>query len=149
MNVKKIVIFIVTLLAAISFVGCQGNVNSGVPLEMRMIDVDLQLPETYDPGKELRIEATVTLKEETVEDANEVNFELWRQGDGDDSVSYPGEHIGDGVYAIDYTFEEDGVYYVVSHVTVEEMHRMLKKKIIVGEVSQEELEAEDSYTGSM
>ena len=47
------------------------------------------------------------------------------------------------------TFDEDGVYYVISHVTVEEMHNMPRKRIIVGEVAPQELEEEEPHHDTM
>lgn len=148
MKTRSLALLIIALMAAVVLAGCQDkeNENNGSPFEVRMIDVDLKLPETHEPGEPLQIEAVVTLNGEPVLDTAKVNFEIWRQGEGGSEDRYPGEHIGDGVYAIEHTFET-GAYYVVSHVDVEEMHNMPKKRIIVGDVSQEELEVEDNYAG--
>ena len=45
-----------------------------------MIDVELSLPETAEPGENVRIAAWVTLEGENVENADEVVFEIWKHG---------------------------------------------------------------------
>lgn len=115
----------------------------------RMIDVELSLPETAEPGETVRIAAWVTLDGENVENADEVEFEIWKHGQREHAEHTHGTHIGDGIYVMERSFAEDGVYYVISHVTVEEMHNMPRKRIIVGEVDPQVLEEEEPHANTM
>lgn len=139
------------IFACVLILGACGNSNEGasssderpgLPIA-RMIEVDLNLPETAEVGEEVIIEATVTLDNEPVEDADEVVFEVWQRDQKDDGQHIDGEHQGDGVYSISLSFDEDDLYYVISHVTVEEMHNMPQKRIAVGDVPDEILNEED------
>lgn len=126
------------------------NLNSsGMDLPTEMIEVDLQLQETAEPGETIEIPTLVTLSDEPVEDADKIEYEIWKQGMGDHSQKFAPEHQGDGVYTLNHAFAEDGVYYVIAHVTVNDLHRMPRKSIAVGEVTQEELDREEEHSGSM
>ncbi|WP_156509930.1 hypothetical protein [Rossellomorea aquimaris] len=52
--------------------------------------------------------------------------------------------MGNGIYTIKKTFKEEGIYYVQTHVTARDMHVMPKKQFVVGEVSAEEMKADES-----
>lgn len=103
------------------------------------IDVQIAIkPESLNPGDTVTIEAKVTQGEEPVEDADEVEFELWRDGDADDEHKMiEGKHAGDGIYTIEQTLDDAGVYYVIAHVTARGMHNMPQKEFHVGEVKDE------------
>lgn len=99
------------------------------------IEVEIHTkPDTLEAGKEITIEAKVTQENKAVEDADEVLFEVWQDGD-DNHEKIEGKHQGDGVYSIKQTFKEDGIYYVIAHVTARNMHNMPKKELVVGHVS--------------
>jgi hypothetical protein len=103
--------------------------------ELQMIDVAIQLdPEKADPGQEVTIKAAVTQGDEKVEDADEVKFEVWKHGEEDHEM-VEGKHVGEGIYSIKKTFNEEGTYYVVAHVTARGMHNMPKKEFIIGQPS--------------
>lgn len=142
---------IIAALIVLVAAGCSGdkeNSQQSLPIP-RMIDVELSLPETAEPGENVRIAAWVTLEGENVENADEVVFEIWKHGQREHAEKTHGTHVGDGVYVMERTFDEDGVYYVISHVTVEEMHNMPRKRIIVGEVDPQELEEEEPHHDTM
>lgn len=96
------------------------------------IDVVLDTPETAKTGEELTFSATVTQADEKVEDANEVMFEVWKEGDKDNSEMIEATHDGEGVYTVKKTIDEDGTYVVQSHVTARDLHTMPKSKVKVG-----------------
>jgi hypothetical protein len=100
---------------------------------MKMLEVDLQSPETVEKGETVTIEAMVMYGEEHVADADEVVFEVWKEGSKDDSEMIEATNDGDGMYSIETTFDQEGVYFVQSHVTARDMHNMPKKEIKVGE----------------
>lgn len=105
-----------------------------------MISVDLKvMPEQISSEQTVTIQAKVTQGEQLVEDAD-VIFEIWKKGDKAQAERYQPSAQGGGVYSLEQTFEEDGLYYVTSHVTVGVMHNMPTKPIIVGHVPESELE---------
>jgi hypothetical protein len=111
------------------------NGSSGIP---QMIDVGISTepsPDQLMPHEPVTIQAKVTLNGEEVNDADEVMFEIWQDGKQDQSEKVAGTPIQNGLYTTEQTFHEPGVYYVVSHVTLREMHNMPKLKLVVGEVS--------------
>ncbi|MCA0971883.1 FixH family protein [Halobacillus litoralis] len=80
------------------------------------------------------IQATVTQGGEPVEDAEYVDFEIWNEADGEEaSTTIESEHVGDGVYQIEYTFEKAGSYQLYAHTQVADLHTMPKESFQVGE----------------
>ncbi|QOR65974.1 FixH family protein [Cytobacillus suaedae] len=112
-------------------VGCnnQGEQNE----EVQFIEVVIQTPDNIEPNESIEIGALVTLGDENVEDAQEVKFEIWEEGQETEHEMIPAKHVGDGLYTITKAFEKDGVYYVVAHVTARDMHNMPRKEVIVGD----------------
>ncbi|WP_047980290.1 FixH family protein [Ornithinibacillus contaminans] len=101
-----------------------------------MINVDVQFdPETDEIalGDTFTISATVTQGSENVNDADEVEFEFWKEGQSDEEHELiPGEFQADGIYSIEKTVEEAGTYYVIAHVTAREMHVMPQTEFVIG-----------------
>ena len=67
--------------------------------------VKLDLPEDAKAGEEVSIQITVTHEGEPVNDADEVQFEIWKKGaPKDDHEMMDAEKTGDGVYSVKKTF---------------------------------------------
>ena len=49
-----------------------------------------------------------------------------------------GKHKGKGVYAVEKTFETDGVYHIIAHTNAREMHVMPEVKVAVGNAKVED-----------
>ncbi|GHI00809.1 FixH family protein [Neobacillus kokaensis] len=106
--------------------------NQEVPA---MIDVALKInPENPQPNQEVTFSATVTQGNEKVDDADEMTFEIWKDGQ-EKHEKIQGKHKGDGVYSITKGFPEAGKYTVISHVTARDMHNMPQKEFTVGDAS--------------
>jgi hypothetical protein len=133
---KKIVFLIVSVLvAALSACGNDGgnSQNQEVP---ELLEVEINLPEgNPEIGEEITLEAYVSQGGEAVEDADEVKFEVLKQGETD-SEMIEGEHQSDGNYTGKMIFETEGVYEVTAHVTARDMHNMPKKEVTVGNPSE-------------
>jgi hypothetical protein len=87
--------------------------------------VKLDLPEDAKAGEEVSIQITVTHEGEPVNDADEVQFEIWKKGaPKDDHEMMDAEKTGDGVYSVKKTFREPGEYKVMYHVTARGSHVM-------------------------
>ena len=101
-----------------------------VPVQVEV----LTEPADIKAGDEVRIMAKVTQGDELVDDADRVKFELWMEGQSDEEhVEMAGEHQGEGIYAITYTFESPGTYYVIPHTDARGMHTMPTATLQVGE----------------
>ncbi|MEH7238909.1 FixH family protein [Bacillus sp. JJ1562] len=100
--------------------------------ELIPIAVDVKIdPEKINPGEEVTLHAFVTQGEESVEDADEVQFEIVQKG-SEDSEFLDGKHTSDGEYTAAKTFDADGVYFVTAHVTARSMHTMPKVEVVIG-----------------
>lgn len=130
-------------------IGCNNQEEQNE--EVQFIEVDIQVPDKIEPNESVELGALVTLGDEKVEDAQEVKFEIWEQGQETEHEMIPGKHAGDGLYMITKSFGKDGVYYVVAHVTARDMHNMPRKEVIVGDAkaqTEETVEQEEQNHGS-
>lgn len=94
--------------------------------------VELNLPEDAKAGKEVSIQITVTHEGEPVNDADEVQFEIWKKGaPKDEHEMIDAEKTGDGVYGVKKTFQEPGEYKVMYHVTARGSHVMEPAETLV------------------
>lgn len=102
-------------------------------------------PETGQLNEPVTIEAKVTQGGENVEDADEVTFEIWRAND-EDHENIEVKHVGKGIYRLEKSFDREGTYYVISHVTARDMHTMPKEEFVIGQPSEPE---EDPSSSTM
>ncbi|WP_408010439.1 FixH family protein [Pseudalkalibacillus sp. A8] len=100
-------------------------------ISVEALKVDLQGPDTLRKDEVGHFEAIVTQGNEKVDDADEVEFEIWKDGSKKESTLMEAQNEGDGVYSVEHTFEEEGEYIIQSHVTARDMHTMPTKKVIV------------------
>lgn len=126
---------------SLTLTGCGNNEDNEAvepvnvdDVNTEQLDAELMLPEEAEPGDEIEIEVLVMQGEEKVDDAGEVVFEVWKEDEEEDSemveADLPGE---DGVYSIDFTFEEDEAYFVQPHITARGMHVMPVEHTLVGD----------------
>lgn len=152
---KQVSVFFTVIVLSFALVACSQNEknnsndseNSENASDPVALDVALDTPETAGKGEELTLAATVTQGEEAVEDADEVMFEIWKDADKDNSEMLEATHKGKGVYSVTKTFEEDGTYFVQSHVTARDLHTMPKNKITVGSEKAEKKEEAHAHHG--
>ncbi|MFP7300550.1 FixH family protein [Neobacillus niacini] len=148
---KKFV-FLSLLISAILVVSACGNNNHQDQAEKELPEfVEVKLTATPEHGeinKPIIFEAKVTQGEETVEDADEVKFEIWRAKD-ENHEKIKVEHAEDGIYRLEKSFAQEGTYYIISHVTARDMHNMPKKEFVIGTPSEPEdpSESKDSMEG--
>jgi hypothetical protein len=130
---KKFVFVFFSLFIVLA--GCSQTDEESEPVSANkvpdMIEVIIQTPETIHPNEEVVIEVLVTQGDEKVDDANEVKFEIRKSGQ-DELEMLDGIHQGNGIYSVEKTFDADGTYIVIAHVTARDMHNMPKKEIIIG-----------------
>ena len=134
---------LISLIMIIAILASCGD-NSNASEELKMLEVDFELPETAEIDEDIELKATVTYGDEKVTDADQMEFEYWPEEDRDDSTFIDGENNEDGTYTAEVSFKEDGVYEIYAHTTAEALHTMPKKSIEIGNVSENDNNEEDS-----
>jgi len=145
--VKKLVLLLIVTLFLGLVVSCskQEDHTGDMP---KMVDVNLSVnPNPGEPNKPITFEAKVTQGKEKINDA-EVTFEVWRSKDKNHEKMAI-KHSDDGVYRLEKTFQQEGTYYIISHVTARDMHNMPKKEFTVGAPSEKEDAASDHSMDGM
>lgn len=128
-----------TILAFILLVGCSQE-DDGNEVSLEMIDVTIDVEDEQQVGELFDLQTWVAQGDDKVEDAHEVLFELWKNGDRDNGEFHEAIHEKDGLYSAPVKVSEDGIYLLQAHVTARDMHVMPTQEIIVGAVSEEERE---------
>ncbi|XXM73969.1 FixH family protein [Lysinibacillus sphaericus] len=135
------------------FISACGNSSGEEPAEkdnnMEPIEAKLDVPEKISKGESAALSTKVTQGDENVDDADEVKYEIWKNGHKDESEMIEVEKKKDGVYTAEKTFDEDGIYTVQVHVTARDMHTMPKAELAVGSIESEDLgeEGGDDHHG--
>ncbi|WP_060670444.1 FixH family protein [Rossellomorea vietnamensis] len=134
---KKISLFMLVGILALFIAAC-GNTNedNGAKEDEKLeaIDAKLDVPEKGEKGEPVSLSTKVTQGDDTVDDAGEVKYEIWKNGHKEESEMIEAKHEKGGLYKAEKTFEEDGMYTVQVHVTARDMHTMPKTEIAIGEV---------------
>ncbi|WP_433946582.1 FixH family protein [Paenibacillus sp. SN-8-1] len=104
--------------------GC-ANDNHHEANEMpKPIEVKLTVaPTSAKVNEKVSFEAKVTQAGSNVDDAQEVTFEIWKDG-SDKHSKINVTSAGDGKYVMLKSFNEAGSYHVISHVTADSQHSM-------------------------
>lgn len=125
----------VLCLLVLSSCGTETKTQSTVP---KMLNVDLSIsPEKGEAGQPVTFTAKVTQGTEKVNNADQVTFEIWRSMDKThEKINI--KHGKGGEYTLTKTFQQDGTYYIISHVTARGMHNMPKKDFVIGQPSEKE-----------
>ncbi|MEH7181130.1 FixH family protein [Neobacillus vireti] len=151
---KKFIFVSLSILLLLVLSACNNNSknndNKGDELP-EFVEVELRIsPETGQVNEPISIEAKVTQGEENVEDADKVTFEIWRSKD-EKHEKIDVSHVENGIYRLEKSFQQEGTYYIIAHVTARDMHNMPKKEFIVGTASEPEdpKDAKDSMEMDM
>ncbi|MDN3019370.1 FixH family protein [Paenibacillus sp. BSR1-1] len=144
---KKFVIGIISVLFLIVAVSCSKEEKQSSELP-EMLEVNLSInPEPAKLNQPVTFEAKVSQGKEAVNDADEVIFEIWRSKD-EKHQKIAIKNPKNGIYRLEKSFDQEGTYYIVSHVTARDMHNMPKKEFVVGTPSEkEDPNAKDSMEG--
>ncbi|WP_332694385.1 FixH family protein [Halalkalibacter lacteus] len=139
----KNILFIKMTMVLFVLTACTVNTQESDDVQgmLEVVTVDIFIPETIPSQEEVMLQIKVNQGDEDVEDAQDVEFEIWKHHERDEGEMIAGVHQGEGIYQITHTFKKDGIYFVQTHVTARDMHVMPTKQIIVGDVSEEELES--------
>ncbi|MEH7416689.1 FixH family protein [Neobacillus drentensis] len=144
---KKLILLLIACLSLSVAVSCSNDQEKTGNMP-EMVDVNLSVkPNPGEPNKPLIFEARVTQGKEKINDA-EVTFEIWRsKAANHEKITV--KHTEDGVYRLEKTFQQEGTYYIISHVTARDMHNMPMKEFTVGKPSEKEDSTTDHTMDSM
>lgn len=96
------------------------------------LKVMIQLkPDSIQLNQPVIIQALVTQGTQKVDDPQDIQFEVWKEGQQTHEIVKTVNHQTGGIYSIQKTFHEPGTYFVISHVTARDMHTMPKKQFVV------------------
>ncbi|OIU71856.1 FixH family protein [Rossellomorea aquimaris] len=142
---RKSIMLIIMLVMMLFLSACSQNDNEVKSVKEdklpQQVEAAIKAPEEVPLNEETVLEVKVTQGKEAVDDAEEVKFEVWKGSNKDDSKMFEGEYVKEGTYKIKTSFNEDGIYYVQTHVTARDMHVMPIRHILAGDVPEEELKA--------
>jgi len=99
------------------------------------LSVDLQVPEKGEKNKTLQLKTIVKHKGKPVDDASDVQYEVWQDGAKETSQMIQTKHEKGGIYTADHSFENNGKYTVQVHVTAHDLHTMPTSLITIGDVT--------------
>ncbi|MDQ0206520.1 FixH family protein [Alkalicoccobacillus murimartini] len=105
------------------------------------LQADLSAPSETALHEMITLSVRVTFGDEAVTDAKDVDFEIWRNGERDSGSTIAAETSGSGVYTVETSFKEDGIYHVQAHVSLEDNDITSSQRVIAGDVSESDLEA--------
>ncbi|MGG3564569.1 FixH family protein [Neobacillus rhizosphaerae] len=144
---KKFLLVFISILFLSLMASCS-NQDENHSEPPQMLDVDLTVnPEKGEINEPITFKAKVTQGKEKVNDADEVTFEIWRSKD-EKHEKVEIKNPKDGVYRLEKAFQQEGTYYIISHVTARDMHNMPKKEFIVGTPSEpEDADVKNSMDG--
>nr|WP_247739158.1 FixH family protein [Bacillus sp. 165] len=126
--------FMLILMLVFAFTGCSENKDTDKNELPQEVKVEVKTnPKELKPHEKVELQAVVMQGKEAVTDADEVKFEVMKQGE-EDSQMIEAKHAGKGVYTAETTFSEDGIYDIVAHTTARGMHVMPKVEIKVGNI---------------
>ncbi|MDX8345190.1 FixH family protein [Rossellomorea sp. YZS02] len=134
---KKRIIFLFSIMLSIGILAACGSDEKQNDKEEGQVPQMLEVKVKTDPGelsagKTTQVSAIVTQGEEKVSDADEVLFEIWKEGvSEEDHIKKEAKLKKDGQYAIDYIFDEKGKYFIIAHVTARDLHNMPKVEVNV------------------
>ncbi len=111
---------------------CEQDKAASAPTKtLEEINVQVETtPETIYINDEVTLKVIVTQGNEKVDDASEVMFEIWKQGEEEHEMM-EAVHEDGGVYTIETSFAEDGTYSVIAHTSARDLHVMPEVELTV------------------
>ncbi|MBP1989519.1 FixH family protein [Paenibacillus eucommiae] len=120
--------------------GCTANVSSAdknglIP----HLTVDLQVAANIESGDVRTFSIEVKQGDQPFEDAEQVEFEVWPEENKEATMILSGQKKGPGIYSVNQTFAEEGLYIVKCRVTSKDYQLMPSKRFAVGDVALQQL----------
>ncbi|MCD7034197.1 FixH family protein [Metabacillus sp. GX 13764] len=106
----------------------------------KAVEASILLPDKIELNKPNLLKVQVAQDGKNVDDAEDVEFEIWQSGSKQKSELIKAAHVKDGVYQVKKTFTKNGIYFIQTHVTARSMHVMPKKQLVIGKLSKKDLQ---------
>lgn len=123
----------------LSAAGCSASMSDNKMPEM--VEANILLPAKVELNKPNLLKVRVTQGNENVDDAEDVEFEIWNANSEKKSELIKANHVNGGLYEVKKTFANKGIYFIQTHVTARTMHVMPKKQLVVGNLSKKEMQS--------
>lgn len=140
---KKWIVLLLLMMLLLAACTEEGS-SAGTGDTLEEVEVEFNTAESADPGEEVVLSAAVSQGGEAIEDADEVVFEVWQSGDRAHGEMLEGAHTEGGVYEHNWTFDEEGLYFIQAHTTARRMHVMPKMELTVGDPDPSSITPDDS-----
>lgn len=138
MKRRKVGLYLFSLFLMGILAACSEQEKVVEETEPAFLDVQISInPEQGKVSEPVTFQAKVTYGEKEVTDADSVEFEIWRSQD-EYHEKIEVEHGENGIYQLEKDFNEEGTYYIIAHVTAENMHNMPKEEFVIGQPSEPE-----------
>ncbi|MDQ0159416.1 FixH family protein [Alkalibacillus salilacus] len=134
---KQLISLMAIILIILSACGNEETEESSEPDSLAPLEVEILTEQNVSKG-DVTLSAHVTHDGNNVNEADEVEFEVWQEGSKEESDMIEGSFTEEGVYEANYTFEEDAVYHMIAHVTAVDQHTMPQQALAVGEAELDE-----------
>ncbi|EZH64577.1 hypothetical protein DH09_18780 [Bacillaceae bacterium JMAK1] len=112
--------------------------NSATNEMMEIVEVDVLFDHEFEETGNHELTVRISQGDEAIENAQHVDFEIWKADERADGDIVSASHAEDGVYEIKYTFNESGAYFVQTHVTAKGYHVMPLKGILIGDYTKQD-----------
>lgn len=147
----------IAFLLAVLLSGCTANVSSTDKRGLLPhLTVDLQIPEHLQAGAAGTFTMIVRQNGEPFEAAGDsAAFEIWPEGQRENSILIPGKLDGAGVYTVSPTLTAEGIYVVRCRFSSTDYEVMPSKRFAIGEdavnrlaMLEKQASSEDTAPGS-
>jgi methionine-rich copper-binding protein CopC len=126
MNVKRLMCLLPCTLLLLAMTACGNDQQQTAALSSTPVEAAFTLePSEPKAGDTVTFSVTVTQDGKPVDDASEVKFEWWKEGQ-DPHTMLPATFQKDGLYIAKQPITEPGSYFVYYHVTARDFHTMKK-----------------------
>jgi hypothetical protein len=138
MKVSNILfLFVFTILGS----GCSLNEGTeNLYKQENVIQIDLDIPTEIDVDKKYTFKAIFTDQNQKVPELENIRFTIWKNG-MDTKVEIVPSDEGNGVYKLDKTFTEEGLYFFKVEANTAKSKVMPTKQFTVGSLTEEDLKS--------
>ncbi|WP_307891746.1 FixH family protein [Bacillus swezeyi] len=111
----------------------------------RVISTEFLLPKEIDPHHKTTLKIKLAQGSKALKSADQAVFAISKAASGEQIGEIAAKHEGKGIYSAETIFHENGVYDIQVHAKAGDMRVMPIKRVIVGDVSHQEIESLDGH----
>lgn len=131
------------LLLSILLTACSAVDKEAVSLykHENALEIDVVLPESVSINKPQLFKVYLSQGGNMVDAADYVHFTFWNNDNSNQPETIVATNDGNGVYSVEKTIGQQGLYYVKVHASANGSSVMPTKQFIAGELSKEQLDS--------